>query len=121
MIVSGSRGIFCQSLDAETYSFVSFQIKKVDTEADVFGSFCIQKLTNNFSLWSGPKTDIQDQFLDPETDIMSEWNFMGFKYHLMNYETYVSPWNLHPLEILAVSLTNKSEKKDWSPKNSLFC
>ena len=43
-----------------------------------------------------PKTDIQDQFLHPETDIMSEWNFMGFKYYLMNYETFVSPWNIHP-------------------------
>ena len=41
---------------------------------------------------------------------------MGFKYHLMNYETYVSPWNLHPLEILAVGLTNKSAKKIGHPK-----
>ena len=54
------------------------------------------------------ETDITDQFLDPETDIMGEGNFMGFKYHLMNY---ISPCNTPPWEILPVGFTNKRVKK----------
>ena len=68
-----------------------------------------------------PEFDIMDQFLDPETDIMREQSFMGFKYHSMNYKIFVSPWNTSPWEILAFGLTIKRVKKFGHPKNSLFC
>ena len=72
MSVSGSseacckeNGIFCPFLDAKTDVLL------------VFGSRNWQTMSVYVL---DQETDITDWFLDPETDIMGEGNFMGFKY-----------------------------------------
>ena len=66
-------------------------------------SFIIQSLTNpkdsEKKTGQQPETDVMDQFLDPETDIMGERNYIGYllptiHHHLLLVGSISTQWRL---------------------------